>query len=189
MGMTRRDFLVWIEQAGGYGAAFTTVQSLGLMPLPQAEAVAWDPSPELGKGIRVVILGGGIAGLAARDCGDDDIERRLDKRSVRNGSVLFAGYCSSDTSVRRSIGCVTSSPEYLSGIPMTHNRSVSMRWTAPRRRHGNSSVWPMLKSHFRHGLFPCQSISSGTMWERSSSPQAFSRTRPRFSLGSGLCHI
>src|SRR5271169_765701 len=41
------------------------------------------------------------------------------------------------------------------------------------------------QSHFRHGLFSCQSISSGTMWERSSSPQAFSRTRPRFSLGSG----
>jgi len=34
-----------------------------------------------------------------------------------------------------------------------------------------------------------QSISSGTMWERGSSPQAFSRTRPRFSLGSGLCPI
>ena len=59
----------------------------------------------------------------------------------------------------------------------------------PRRRHGNSSAWLKLKSHFRHGLFSCQSISSGTMWERSSPPQAFSRTHPRFSLGSGWCHI
>ena len=42
---------------------------------------------------------------------------------------------------------------------------------------------------FRHGLFSCQSISSGTKWERSLSPQAFSRTRPRFSLGSRVCHI
>jgi len=32
-------------------------------------------------------------------------------------------------------------------------------------------------------------VSSGTMWETSSSARAFSRTRPRFSLGSGLCHI
>jgi len=77
----------------------------------------------------------------------------------------------------------------LSGIPMAHDRSVSMRWTTPRRRHGNASACLKRKSHFRHGLFSCQSISSGTMWERSSSPQAFSRTRPRFSLGSGLCHI
>jgi hypothetical protein len=74
----------------------------------------------------------------------------------------------------------------LSGIPMAHDRSVSMRWTTPRRRHGNASAWPKLKSHFRHCIFSCQSISSGTMWEKSSSPQAFCRTRPRFSLGSGL---
>jgi hypothetical protein len=55
----------------------------------------------------------------------------------------------------------------------------------PRRRHGNTSAWPKLKLHFRHGLLSCRSISSATMWERSSSPHAFSRTRPRFSPGSG----
>jgi methyltransferase (TIGR00027 family) len=38
-------------------------------------------------------------------------------------------------------------------------------------------------------LFLCQSISSGTIWERSSSPQVFSGTRLRFSPGSGWCHI
>jgi len=75
------------------------------------------------------------------------------------------------------------------GLDTAHDRSVSMRWTTPRRRHGNDSAWLKLKSHFRHGLFSCQPTSSGTMWERCSSPQAFSRTRPRFSLGSGLCHI
>jgi Leucine carboxyl methyltransferase len=76
-----------------------------------------------------------------------------------------------------------------SGIPMAHNRSVSMNWTTPRPRHGNASAWRKLRSHFRHGLFSCQSISNGTMWRRNSSPQAFSRNRPRFSLGSGSCHI
>ena len=87
----------------------------------------------------------------------------------------------------RSSSLAPDSTLSLSGIPMAHDRSVSMRWTTPPRRHGNSSAWLKLKSHFRHGLFSCQSISSGTMWGRSSSPQAFSRTRPRFSLGSALC--
>jgi len=59
----------------------------------------------------------------------------------------------------------------------------------PRRRHGNASAWLTLKSTLRHGLSSCQSISNGTMWETNSSPRAFSRTRPRFSLGSGLYHI
>src|SRR5215471_12571409 len=77
----------------------------------------------------------------------------------------------------------------LSGVPMAHDRSVSMRWTTPPRRHGNASAWLKLNSHFRHGLFSCQSISSGTIWGRCLSAQAFSRTRPRFSPGSALCHI
>src|SRR6266581_1205054 len=89
----------------------------------------------------------------------------------------------------RSSSLAPDSTLSLSGIPMAHDRSVSMRWTTPRRRHGNASAWLKLKSHFRHGLYSCPSISSGTMWERNSSPQAFSRTRPRFSPGSGLCHI
>ena len=59
----------------------------------------------------------------------------------------------------------------------------------PPRRHGNASAWPKLNSQFRPGLFSCQSISSGTIWGRRLSAQAFSRTRPRFSLGSALCHI
>jgi O-methyltransferase involved in polyketide biosynthesis len=29
--------------------------------------------------------------------------------------------------------------------PMANERSGSMRWTTPRRRHGNLSAWPMLK--------------------------------------------
>ena len=65
MGMTRRNFLMRVGQAGGYGAAFTVMQTLGLMPIPQAEAVSWNPSPVAGKGTRVVILGGGIAGLVS----------------------------------------------------------------------------------------------------------------------------
>src|SRR5258707_6765579 len=65
MGLTRRDLLMRVGRAGGYAAAFTTMQTLGLLPLPQAEAVTWNPAPEAGKGIKGMILGGGIAGLVS----------------------------------------------------------------------------------------------------------------------------
>jgi monoamine oxidase len=64
MGLTRRDFLMRAGRAGGYGAAFVLMQSLGLLPIPEA---AGDAPLRLvdGRGKRVVILGGGIAGLVA----------------------------------------------------------------------------------------------------------------------------
>lgn len=65
MAMTRRDFIMRVGQAGGYGAAFATMQGLGLMPMPEAEAFEWNAAPDAGKGVNVVILGGGIAGLVA----------------------------------------------------------------------------------------------------------------------------
>src|SRR5277367_5558184 len=46
----------------------------------------------------------------------------------------------------RSSSLAPDSTLSLSGIPMAHDRSVSMRWTTPRRRHGNASAWPKLKS-------------------------------------------
>lgn len=63
MAVTRREFLLRVGQAGGYGAAFTLMQSLGLLPLPESNGQAIKPRD--GKGTKVVILGGGIAGLAA----------------------------------------------------------------------------------------------------------------------------
>ena len=38
MGITRRDFLMKVGQAGGYGAAFTMMQSLGLLPVMASAA-------------------------------------------------------------------------------------------------------------------------------------------------------
>ena len=65
MGMTRRDFLMRVGQVGGYNAAFLTMQGLGLV-----EASGSTPEfvrAETGSGncTKVVILGGGIAGLVA----------------------------------------------------------------------------------------------------------------------------
>lgn len=64
MAKTRRDFLTKVGLAGGYSAAFTTMQVLGLMPGAASVSVL-DLPPESGKGIKVVILGGGIAGLVS----------------------------------------------------------------------------------------------------------------------------
>jgi monoamine oxidase len=65
MSVTRRDFLMRVGLAGGYTAAFTMMQSLGLLGVPRAMADTTKPNPVAGKGAKVVILGGGIAGLVA----------------------------------------------------------------------------------------------------------------------------
>jgi monoamine oxidase len=65
MSLTRRQFLMRAGQAGGYGTAFVLMQSLGLLPLPEAAAQTEPLRLVDGKGTRVVILGGGIAGLVA----------------------------------------------------------------------------------------------------------------------------
>jgi monoamine oxidase len=65
MGLSRREFLTRVGQAGGYSAAFVTMQTLGLLPIPAAEARPLAVVPGTGNGTKVVILGGGIAGLVA----------------------------------------------------------------------------------------------------------------------------
>jgi monoamine oxidase len=65
MGWSRRDFLMRVGQAGGYGAAFTMMQSLGLLPITASAASTIEHPPGSGKGTSVVILGGGIAGLVS----------------------------------------------------------------------------------------------------------------------------
>jgi len=65
MSVTRREFLHRVGQAGGYGAAFATMQALGLMPAVSANASTVDLPADSGKGIKIAILGGGIAGMVA----------------------------------------------------------------------------------------------------------------------------
>ncbi len=65
MGVSRREFLMRVGQAGGYGAAFLTMQSIGLMPAYATSAAKIDAESGSGAGVKVVILGGGIAGLVA----------------------------------------------------------------------------------------------------------------------------
>ena len=65
LGVSRRDFLLRVGQVGGFGAAFATMQSLGLMPITGAMAEPIAAATGVGSGVRVVVLGGGIGGLVS----------------------------------------------------------------------------------------------------------------------------
>jgi hypothetical protein len=65
MGLTRREFLMRVGQAGGYSAAFLSLQAMGITPLRAEKALPLVVAPGTGNGVKVVILGGGISGLVA----------------------------------------------------------------------------------------------------------------------------
>ena len=65
MAISRRNFLMRIGQAGGYGAAFASLQALGLMPMRGVLPQPIGAEPGTGKGVKVVVLGGGIGGLVS----------------------------------------------------------------------------------------------------------------------------
>ncbi len=65
MAFSRREFLLRVGQAGGYSAAFATMQALGLMPAEGVQAEPIRAEAGAGKGVKVVVLGGGIAGLVS----------------------------------------------------------------------------------------------------------------------------
>ena len=97
MSLTRRQFLTRVGQAGGLGATYVLMQSLGLLPAPVA--VADTLRLVEGKGVRVVILGGGIAGLVAAyelgkagwRCTILEARHRAGGRnwSIRNGTPIW----------------------------------------------------------------------------------------------------
>ena len=62
---TRRAFLTQVGQAGGFGAAYVMMQSLGLLAIPSTKASAVALPENSGRGKSVVILGAGIAGMVA----------------------------------------------------------------------------------------------------------------------------
>ena len=63
--LTRRRFINLVGRAGGYAAAYSTMAAMGLLPVPSAYAGPPQLEPGSGRGVRVVILGAGIAGLTA----------------------------------------------------------------------------------------------------------------------------
>src|SRR5712691_10280595 len=66
MPISRREFVGRIAQAGGYGVAFMTMHSLGLLAMVETEPRKDFPlPPSTGRGTKVIILGAGIAGLVS----------------------------------------------------------------------------------------------------------------------------
>jgi monoamine oxidase len=66
MTISRREFIARVARAGGYGAAFMTMHSLGLLGMVESEQRKDFPLPaSAGRGTKVIILGAGIAGLVA----------------------------------------------------------------------------------------------------------------------------
>jgi len=63
--VTRRAFINLVGRAGGYAAVYNTMAAMGLLPVPGAYAGPPQLAPGSGRGVRVVILGAGIAGLVA----------------------------------------------------------------------------------------------------------------------------
>ncbi|MGA3293535.1 MAG: FAD-dependent oxidoreductase [Candidatus Acidiferrales bacterium] len=62
---TRRNFLTQVGHAGGFGATYLIMQSLGFLPIPPSRASVLRLPETMGKGKYVVILGAGIAGLVS----------------------------------------------------------------------------------------------------------------------------
>jgi len=65
MGLSRRNFLLRVGEAGGYSAAFVAMQGLGLAPARAERVAPIAAAAGVGKGRSVVVLGGGIAGLVS----------------------------------------------------------------------------------------------------------------------------
>ena len=55
----------WVGILGGVGTAHVAMEALGLAPVPLSYVGPPSLPPESGKGVKIVILGAGIAGLTA----------------------------------------------------------------------------------------------------------------------------
>lgn len=95
---TRRTFLSRVAAAGGYRAMYTAMQALGLLATTAEASPLPDLPANFGAGKKIVILGGGIAGLvsayelrkAGFSCTVIEARERPGGRnwSVRNGSKV-----------------------------------------------------------------------------------------------------
>lgn len=98
MSFTRRAFIQRMAQFGGYSAAFSAMQALGLLPAAAVASTLPQLPSTFGKGKKVVILGGGIAGLtsayelrkAGFDCTILEARSRPGGRNwtIRNGTKV-----------------------------------------------------------------------------------------------------
>jgi monoamine oxidase len=64
-GVSRRQLLNLVGRAGGATAVYDAMAAMGLMPTPAAYAGPPALEPGSGAGVRVIVLGAGIAGMTA----------------------------------------------------------------------------------------------------------------------------
>ncbi|MGH9503170.1 MAG: flavin monoamine oxidase family protein [Terriglobales bacterium] len=96
MPISRREFIARVAQAGGFGAAFMTMHSLGLLGMVESEQRKDFPLPaSTGRGTKVIILGAGIAGLVSayemRRAGFDCVVLEARERPGGRNWTLRAG--------------------------------------------------------------------------------------------------
>jgi monoamine oxidase len=63
--MTRRELIMGVARAGGYGAAFAAMHAIGLLVPPAVVAEPFQIPAGAGQNTKIVILGAGISGLVA----------------------------------------------------------------------------------------------------------------------------
>ena len=129
MGCSRREFLMKVGRAGGYSAVFLTMQHLGLMEVPSASATPLTLEPGSGNGTKVVILGGGIAGLVAAyemgkagySCTVLEARQRPGGRNwtVRNGTKIEFGDGTTQTAEWEDSSYFNAGPARLPSIHKT----------------------------------------------------------------------
>ena len=163
MGISRREFLTRVGQAGGFSAAFVAMQGLGLMPARALAVPRLDLAPGLGKGTKVAILGAGIAGLVAAyemkalgfDCTVLEARHRPGGRSwtVRPGdSVVFTDgsvqHCNWDAGHYQNFGPAR--------LPSVHTTILGYcrKFHVPMEVEVNSSRSTMLQNDAANGGKP-----------------------------------
>ena len=65
MGLSRRQFVQRVSAGGGTGAAYSAMMALGLLAAPTAYAGPLVLPANAGRGVHVVVLGAGMAGLVS----------------------------------------------------------------------------------------------------------------------------
>ena len=174
MSLTRRAFIHRMAQLGGYSAAFATMQALGLIPAVGQSSLPQLPA-DFGKGKKVVILGGGIAGMvsayelrkAGFDCTILEARNRPGGRcwSVREGTkVEFTDGTVQICELART--AATSTPAPPASHPFTPISSTTATTSACPSK--SKSTPPALPSC----SLPCSKAASQSSSARSSTTPA-----------------
>src|SRR5438874_12137900 len=154
MSFTRRAFIQRMAQIGGYSAAFSTMRALGLIAAPSISTLP-QLAGDLGKGKKVVILGGGIAGMvsayelrkAGFDCTILEARNRPGGRSwtIREGTKVEFTDGTTQTCEWQDGGYLNAGPARIPSIH-THLLNYCQRLGVPLEVEVNTSRSALMQS-------------------------------------------